>query len=54
MTMKLVIIDFQLLIKNPSLQDIVNNQYIKMEVNGVAYTIVGQQAVDEMQKNLIE
>ena len=45
--------DFQFPKTNPALQEIPTNRYIKMDGNGVAYTIVGQQAVDNMHKNLM-
>ena len=39
--------------KNPSLQEILNDQYIKRDVNGVAYTIGGRPTFDKIQKNLM-
>ena len=53
MAMKLMMIDFQLPITNPALQGILTDQYINRDGNGVAYTIGGQQDVDEMQRNLM-
>ena len=38
--------------KNPCLQEIITNQYIKRDGNGVEYTIVGPNTVDQTQKNL--
>ena len=51
MATKLMMIEFQLQRTNPTLKEILTNQYIKRDGNGVAYTILGQQAVDKMQKN---
>ena len=48
-----MMIDLQLLIKNPALQEILKDNYIKRDVNGVSYTIGGQPTVDKIQKNLI-
>ena len=53
MAKKLMIIYFQILKTNQALQVILTNQYIKRDGNIMAYTIGGQQALDEMQKNLI-
>ena len=41
------------LVKKPSLQEILANQYIKRSVNGVAYTIGRNPNVDNVQKNLM-
>ena len=49
MATKSMMIDFQLPRTNQALQAIMTDQYIHMHGNGVAYTIGGQQAVDEMQ-----
>ena len=40
--------------KNPALQEILNDKYIKRDVNGVAYTIGGRPTFDKIQKNLME
>ena len=53
MATKSMMIQFQIPITNPYPQAILTEQYIKRDVNGVAYTIGGHQAVDEMQKNLM-
>ena len=49
MAMKLMMVYFQLPRTNPALQGILTAHYIKRDGNGVAYTIGGQQDVDEMQ-----
>ena len=51
--MKLMIIDFQPPRTNPAVQEILTDQCIKRYGNGVAYTIGGQQAVNNMQKKLM-
>ena len=48
-----LMIYFQLPRTNPSLQGIMTDQYINRYGKGVAYTIGGQQAVDEVQRNLM-
>ena len=53
MAMELMIIYFQLLITNTSLEVILINQYIKRDGNGVVYTIGGQKDVNEMQQTLM-
>ena len=53
MVMKLMMIDFQPTRTNPSLQSIIIYQYKKRNVNGVAYTIGGQQASEEMQRKFM-
>ena len=53
MDMKSIMIEFQLLITNPSLQAILTDQSIKKDWNVVAYTIGGQQGVNNMQQNLM-
>ena len=45
-------IDFHILRTNPSLQEILNNNYIKRYVNGVKYAIGGHPTVEDMQKKL--
>ena len=45
--------DFQILIKNPALQAILTDQYIKRDGNRVTYTIGVKQDVDEMQRNFM-
>ena len=47
-------IDFHILRTNPSLQEILNNNYIKRYVNGVKYAIGGHPTVEDMQKKLME
>ena len=51
--MKLMMIDFQLMRRNPSLQEIPTYQYTKRDGNQLASTIGGQQTVNEMQQNLM-
>ena len=51
MAMKSMIIDFQILITNPAVREILTNKYIKRGVHGVAYTIGGKKTVGKMQKN---
>ena len=53
MATKYTMIDFQHLRTNQVLQLILTDQYIKMYGNVMAYTIVGRQAINEMQQNLI-
>ena len=53
MDTKLMVMDIHILIKNQALQAILTKQYINRDGNGMSYTIGGQQAVDEMQRNLI-
>ena len=53
MAMKLMMIDFQLMRRNPSLQEIPTYQYTKRDGNQLASTIGGQQTVNEMQQNLM-
>ena len=48
-----MIIEFQIPRTNPSLHDILTNQYINRYVNEVAYTIGGHQDFNEIQKNLM-
>ena len=48
MDTKLMMIDFQLRRTNLALQEILTNQYINRDGNGVAYTIGEQKAVDDM------
>ena len=51
--MKLMMIYFKLPRKNPGLQWILTDHYIKRYGNGMAYIIVGKQAVDKVQKTLM-
>ena len=44
--MKLMMIDLQIPRTNPSIQEILNDQYINRDLNIIAYTIGGQRAVD--------
>ena len=53
MDMKSTMIELNLLRTNQALQAILTNQYINTYGNEMAYTIGGQQAVDEMQQNLM-
>ena len=46
-------IDFQIPRANQELQAILNNRYIKMDVNRMKYTIVGRKDVERMQQNLM-
>ena len=51
MDMKSMMMYFQLPRPNPALQVIITDQNIKKDVNGLAYTIGGNQSSDEMQLN---
>ena len=48
-----MMVDFQLLRIHKAIQEKLTNSYIKMDENGMEWTIGGHQAVDKMQQNLI-
>ena len=53
MAVNSMMMEFQIHISNSSLQVILNDHYINKEENGVAQIIGMQQAVNEMQQNLM-
>ena len=48
-----MMVDFQIPRTNQALQVILTDQYIKMDGNIMAYTIVGQKNANYMQRNLM-